>query len=270
MNAVRWVLIDSTKGATTQDGSKLSPAVLKHVAEAVQDQVNQEFAKEWGAQATIRAGASDKDIQPGEWAYGFVKELPDAPGASAYHDINGKGVPFALCAVTTCGSLLGPTGVSVDASHEILETAGDEGANQFANDNKGLLHAVEMCDAVEIQTYGKTCKDGTVVQVSNWLLRAWFAPGAASPYDYMTSAKMAGAVSPPGPLQTAPGHGGNYQIISKWGGDKQVFAAGDKQASAAARLIVGTRRKGNDPNWSSRAGRRLKEIEHLDQIAQAK
>ena len=59
-------------------------------------------------------------------------------------DINGKGVPFALCAVTTCGSLLGPTGVSVDASHEILETAGDEGANQFANDNKGLMHAVEM------------------------------------------------------------------------------------------------------------------------------
>jgi hypothetical protein len=94
--------------------------------------------------------------------------------------------------------------VSVDASHEILETAGDEGANQFANDNKGLLHAVEMCDAVEIQTYGKTCKDGTVVQVSNWLLPAWFIPGAADPYDYMSFAKISGAVSPPGPLQTAP------------------------------------------------------------------
>jgi hypothetical protein len=150
MNAVKWVLIDSTNGATTQDGSRLSPAVLAHIAEAVQDQVNQEFAAEWGAQATLRAGANSNDIQPGVWAYGFVASLPDAPGASAYHDINGAGVPFALCAVTTCGSLLGPTGVSVDAFHEILETAGDEGANQFANDNHGLLHAVEMCDAVEI------------------------------------------------------------------------------------------------------------------------
>jgi hypothetical protein len=261
MNAVKWVLIDSSKGATTQDGSKLSLAVLNHIAEAVQNQVNQEFAAEWGAHATLRVGASSSDIQPGEWAYGFVPTLPDAPGASAYHDINGKGVPFALCAVTTCGSLLGPTGVSVDASHEILETAGDEGANQFANDNKGLLHAVEMCDAVEVQTYGKTCKDGTVVQVSNWLLRSWFAPGAAGPYDYMTFAKISGAVSPPGPLQTAPGHGGNYQIVSKWGGDKQVFAA--------AHHIVGTRRKGMNPNWSSRAGRRLKQIEHLDQLASA-
>jgi len=259
MNAVKWVLIDSTNGATTQDGSQLSPAVLNNIAEAVQNQVDQEFALEWGASATIRAGANQNDIQPGEWAYGFVPQLPNAPGASAYHDINGTGVPFALCAVTTCGSLLGPTGVSVDASHEILETAGDEGANQFANDNKGLMHAVEMCDAVEIQTYGKTCQDGTVVKVSNWLLRAWFIPGAAGPYDYMTSANIAGAVAPPGPLQTAPGNGGNYQIVSKWGGDKQVFAA--------ERHIVGTRRKGNNPNWSSRAGRRLQEIERMDKIA---
>ena len=96
MNAVKWVLIDSTNGATTQDGSTLSPAVLAHIAEAIQDQVNQEFAAEWGAQATLRVGANSNDIQPGEWAYGFVASLPNAPGASAYHDINGTGVPFAL------------------------------------------------------------------------------------------------------------------------------------------------------------------------------
>src|SRR5215472_8102089 len=129
MNGVKWVLIDSTNGATTKDGSRLSPSVLSHIAEAVQDQVNQEFAAEWGAQATVRVGASLNDIKPGEWAYVFLPSLPDAPGASAYHDINGKGVPYALCAVTTCHSLYGPNGVSVDASHEILETAGDQGAN---------------------------------------------------------------------------------------------------------------------------------------------
>jgi hypothetical protein len=248
MNAVKWVLIDGTNGATTQDGSKLSAAVLAHIAEAVSSQVNQEFTAEWGAQASIRVGASQNDIQPGEWAYVFLPSLPDAPTASAYHDINGKGVPFALCAVRTCGSLYGPNGVSVDASHEILETAGDQGANLFANDNKGLLHALEMCDAVEVQTYGKKCKDGTELQVSNWLLRSWFIPGAAGPYDYMTFAKLPGAVAPAGPLQTAPGHGGNYQIISKAGGTKQVFAA--------EQHIQGVRRKGL-PNWSSRAGRRL-------------
>lgn len=87
-----------------------------------------------------------------------------------------------------------------------------------------------------------------MVQVSNWLLRSWFIPGAAGPYDYMTLAKLPGAVAPAGPLQTAAGHGGNYQIISKAGGTKQVFAA--------AHHIQGARRKG-EPHWSSRAGRRL-------------
>ena len=257
MNAVKWVLIDSTNGATTKDGSKLSPAVLAHIAEAVQDQVNKEFAAEWGAQATVRVGANAKDIRPGEWLYGFEASLPDAPGASAFHDILKTGVPYALCAVTTCGSLLGSDGVSVDVSHEILETAGDEGANQFANDNHGLLHALEMCDAVEVQTYGKTCKDGTVVQVSNWLLRSWFIPGAPGPYEYMSSAKLPGAVAPSGPLQTALGHGGNYQIVSKWGSDKQVFAAADH--------LEGTRRKGMHPHWGSRAARRLDKLKHLTQ-----
>jgi hypothetical protein len=251
MNEVKWVLIDETKGATTSDGGKLSAGVLSHIAQAVTSQVNEEFAVEWGARATLRVGANPKDIQPGEWAYIFLPSLPDAPGASAYHDITGKGVPFALCAVQTCGSLYGKDGVSVDASHEILETAGDEGANLFANDNKGSLHAMEMCDAVEIQTYGKKCADGVVVQVSNWLLRAWFIPGAAGPYEYMSKAKLAGAVAPSGPLVTAHGNGGNYQIISKATGSKQVFGA------AHEFVIEGTRRKGAVPNWSSRTALRM-------------
>lgn len=256
MNAVKWVLIDKTTAdGTTKDGSKLSPAALANIAEAVQDQVNNEFADEWGARVAVRVGADLNDAQPGEWVYGFEDELPDAPGASAFHSLDNRGIPFALCAITTCGSLYGPDGVGVDVSHEILETAGDVGANQFANDNHGLLHAVEMCDAVEIQTYAKTCANGTVVQVSNWLLRAWFNPGAQGPYDYMSSKNLAGAVAPLGPLQTAKGDGGNYQIIAKWGGDKQVFAA--------ATHIVGTRRKGPHPNWSSRACRRIRQVERL-------
>lgn len=247
MSGVKWVLIDDTNGAKTKDGSTLSADVLSHIVEAVSSQANGEFAAEWGAPATLRVGANVNDIQPGEWAYAFVSQLPNAPTASAYHDINDNGVPYALCAVTTCGSLYGPDGVSVDASHEILETAGDEGANQFANDNKGLMHAFEMCDAVEIQTYGKTCADGTVVQVSNWLLRDWFIPGAGAPYAYMSRENLPGNVSPPGPLETAPGNGGNYQIVSKAGAGKDVFAL----------EIVGTRHKGEKPNWTSRAGRRL-------------
>ncbi len=254
MNTFKWVLIDDTKGAATVSGAKLSPAALAHIAEAVQAQFNGEFTREWGGSATFRVGKDLTDIKDGEWAYVFRASLPDDPEASAYHDIK-KGVPYALCAVKTCTDLYGPNGVSVDASHEILETAGDEGANLFANDNKGELHAVELCDAVEVQTYGKKCADGTVVQVSNWLLRAWFNPGAVGPYDYMSSAKLQGAVAPAGPLKTAKGEGGNYQIISKWGGDKEVTAVKTR--------IEGERRKGKNLHWSSRTARRLDQLAKL-------
>jgi hypothetical protein len=257
MNAFKWVLIDQSEGAQTKDGSKLSSDALQKIAEAVMSQLNEEFMAEWGAQGTIRAGKDAADVQPGEWVYGFVPSLPDAPTASAYHDVNNKAVPYALCAVQTCGSLYGADGISVDTSHEILETAGDEGANLYANDGKGWLHALEMCDAVEMQTYAKSSKDGTAIQVSNWLLRAWLVPGAHGPYDYMSSTKKSGAVAPPGPLLTAPGHGGNYQIVCKAGGTKQIFAM------AQSAYIDGTRRKGAVPNWSSRAALRLRNMSQL-------
>ena len=257
MAGVKWVLIDQTGGATTNDGSQLSADVLAHIIEAVTSQLNNEYSDEYGGAVQLRVGTDENDIQAGEWAYLFVESLPDNPDASAFHDLTERGVPFAICAVKTCGSLYGPDGVSVDVSHEILETAGDQGANLWSDDLNGTLHAYEMCDAVEVQTYPKTCADGTVVQVSNWLLRSWFNPKASAPFDYMSSAGL-GAVAPPGPMKTAPGHGGNYQIVQKSSQEGQIHAV---QAAHAPHPhhpghIVGARRKGK-VNWSSRAGRRV-------------
>jgi len=258
-NNMKWVLIDDTEGAKTQDGSLMSAQALQRIGDAVTAQVNSEFCQEWGTTTSIRVGKGVNDIQPGEWAYVFKGQLPNAPGASAYHDVNGQGVPFALCAVTTCHSLLGPSGVSVDASHEILETAGDQGANAWALDPKtGTLHAFEMCDAVEVQSYAKKAKDGTSVQVSNWVLRNFFLPNSPGPYyDYMSRQKLPGAVAPTGPFQTAVGNKGNYQIVSSIGKPKDVFA---RPGEWVATHLNGLRRKGHSPHWSSRAGRRLQHL----------
>ncbi len=181
-----WVLIDETKGVKTSNGEKLSIHALENIAEAVTSQLNEEFAAEHGGGGTLRVAKDKKDVQPGEWVYAFIAEMPkEDTGDSAYHAINGDGVPVAYCAVTTCKDLYGPDGVSVDASHEILETACDEGANLWAYDgDTDTYHALEVCDAVEMQTYGKTCNDGTVVQVSNLLLRSFFVPNAPPPYYY--------------------------------------------------------------------------------------
>jgi len=191
----------------------------------------------------------------------------DIAARAGHSDRLRPGVPYAFCAVKTCGSLLGRDGVSVDLSHEILETFGDEGANLYAYDNNaGVLHAMEMCDAVEMQTYAKPAKDGTPVQVSNWLLRSWFMLGAKGPFEYMTLAKVPGAVQPAGPLKTAAGHGGNYQIVGKWSGSTHdVFAR--RAVEAAEQHIDGVRHKGMVPHWSSRTALRLSQMAKKDPVA---
>jgi hypothetical protein len=246
-----WVLIDNSNGAKCVDGSNLSQSVLVHIAEAVMTQMNGEFADEYGGSVQIRVAANSTDVREGELAYSFEPTLPDAPGASAYHVDNG-GEPAAYCAVTTCANLLGANGISVDVSHEIAEAQGDPGCNRLLDDTKGQVHADEKCDAVEMQSYPKTCVDGTSVQVSNFLLQAWGTPGASAPYEYMSKTKLSGAVAPTAPMATAKGHGGNYQIVASFS-DRSETQVTAKHAGAD---LVGTRRKGK-PHWTSRAARRL-------------
>jgi hypothetical protein len=237
------VFIDETNGAATSSGQTLTPKALAAIAEAVQLQANQHIAPEFGGVVGIRVGTSSTDVRTDETVCAFAPTLPDVPGASAYHDQNGKGVPVIYVAVTTCDTVLGQgSSVSVDVSHEIAETLGDPGCNQLADDGAGTLHARELCDAVEMQTYPYVCKDGTIVWLSNFLLPGWFVPGSPGPYDYMSMMGLSGAVAPPGPMQTAPGNGGNYQITAPFS------ASGETQ-------VTGTRRKGA-AHWTSRAARR--------------
>jgi hypothetical protein len=251
-----WVLLDLSEGARTENGSRLTPEALAHIAEAVNDQLAHEFLEEWGAPTTVRVGTGPDDFRPGEWIFRFLKQLPDDPADSAFHDVK-SGQPYALCAVPTCHDLYGPSGLAADVSHEILETAGDEGANLFADDLHGHFRAVELCDAVEMQTYRKTCADGTIVHVSNFLLQSWFIPRATGPYDFMTLAELPGAVAPKAPFHTAAGDGGNYQIICRTEATRRT------SADRRPHFIDGTRRKGVQPHWSSRAARRIANVEKL-------
>ena len=252
MPSIRWVLLDLSEGAACTNGETLTPQGLADIAEAVTLQIQQDWCPLTGSEPTVRAGSSPTDIEPGESVYGFKKDI-GAPSASAFHDKDGNGVPFALCAVPTCDSIIsGPGSLSNDASHEILEADRDPGTNRLLDDQNGSVHADEACDAIEVQTCGKTLASGKVAQVSNFVLDAWRTPGGKPPYDYMSLKGLAGAVAPPGPMQTAPGNGGNYQITAPF----QASAEGQVFAARAHELqVVGKMRK--VMNWTSRSFRRL-------------
>ena len=212
---VDFVLLDESAGALTTSGQAMDPATLSGIAAACQIQLNRDFAAHYGGAFRVRAGDS-AGIQPGENVFALLATLPNAPGAIAYHDVDGAGVPVLYDAITLSDSLVGPgNSVSVAISHELLETAADEGCNQWA-DAGGTEYAHEVCDAVESQTYGI----GTV-SVSNFVARAFWIPNHIGPYDFMTSIGMGGFAPPVGPLMTAPG---GYQVVRSSGtGDHQVF-----------------------------------------------
>jgi hypothetical protein len=70
-NRVRFVLLDETAGATTQDGGALTPTLLAKGAALLTFYLQTIIGKYRPAarDAVVRAGSSPSDIQDGEWPF---------------------------------------------------------------------------------------------------------------------------------------------------------------------------------------------------------
>jgi hypothetical protein len=248
---VKWALINqSTK--PTSSGTVLTDADLTIIAAICEAQLNSDYASECGEVEALVRVSNGSDLAADEKAYYFVDVLPDAPGASAYH------VPgAAYCAVTTCQDLFGPFGVGVDASHEMLEDAGNPGCNMSVDDGQGKEHEHERCDAIEVQTYPITHPSGQAVHVSNFLLDSWQVPGAKAPFTFMTKHGLPGGVDPPGPFATAPSVGdGNYQLEFPSNTAQMTSVFGRTVPPTTATFVYGIPRKREKVlHWTSRASR---------------
>jgi len=254
---IKFVLIDATNGAKTSSGEILTPTKLALIADAVQLQADRDYGE---GQVNVRADTPE-NIQPGEWVMSIQPTLPGAPGAIAYHDVNGKGVPILFDAITLSDTLIRQgNSLSVAITHEILETLGNPGCNLWADQLTGKQNARERCDAVEMQSYSVVVKDvdgdfgpagGNVdVYVSNFVLDTFFTPNAEGPYDFMTAAGLNNPSPPPAPFQTAPGDGGNYQIVETAGSDETQVTAKRYQEGKSSR-------QEKRDHWSSRTSRIL-------------
>jgi len=217
---MRFVLMDLSQGATCGDGTSLSATMLAMMADAYTKQLNTPYSAEYGGNFEVRVGANQADLQAGEYPFAFLPSLQDAPGAIAYHQTNGNGLPFLFDGVTESDTVNGQgNSVTVAGSHELLETARDPGCNLWAEDEQGNAIALEVADPFENQTYSVQTSAG-LVWVSNFALGAWFTPGRVGPYSYM-AAVQSGAVDAPSPLTLAPGQG--YMI-------RQVYDPSSEQS----------------------------------------
>lgn len=226
------VLIDESNGASTSSGEKLTPALLAFAAQILVIYCNRFIAPFWGGTHLVRAGSSPTDILSGEVPSYTTPTLTDAPGAIAYHTVDGYGIPAMYDGLTLSDTLFGPSGWLVAQTHEFAETIGDPGTNSLRADNRGRLYAQELCDPVEVQSFSITidadglyqvqsgkapglAADGSFTAfVSNAVTDAFFTPNHAGPYDVMTAMSLhRGTSGPTGPFTLVPSGGGDYQIV---------------------------------------------------------
>ena len=224
------------EATTSPLADQVTPAWLTSCAGACVDQLMQHVAPVYGGTYGIRVGNGSSDVQPNEMVFAIVDALPDAPGAIAYHDVNGADVPVAFLALSTCNTL---DDVSTAVSHELCETAGDSACDLWADDGQGHEWARELCDAVESNSYPING-----IAVSDFLLPGFFGANDPGPYSFLQANPTMGTPRgiPSGPFATASG---GYQIQRNAGtGDTQVTGKVREHRMAKVR------------HWSSRVHRR--------------
>ncbi len=254
--ALCFVLI-AESGLTGPLAVQLTPQWLGRCATAINTQLQRDVSGPWplATRAFVRVASGPTDIGPGEIAFAILPSLPNAPGAVAYHDVDGNAVPTAFLGRDTCNTL---DDVSIAISHEIIETVGDPECDLWVDDGQGNEWAAELCDAVESNNYTIDLGDGqSPIRVSDFLLPNFFAPNAPAPYNFLsaipsgrvTSPSVTG--SPSAPFATASG---GYQIKrSSGGGETQVTGT-----------IRNTKKK---MHWSSRTARRGVKPEQVQRAA---
>jgi hypothetical protein len=158
----------------------------------------------------------------------FVDELPDAPGALAFHSVNPDGSVY---------SMMRADAGSVGLDHEDVEELLDPDCAKTVTRPDGKAVAYEIADPVQADTRARSVTvlgETRQVQQSNYVLSAWFDPNGKAPFDAFGLCVA--------PFEIRPG---GYCIVD----GEAVFGEGDEIAKRAVEA------KRADPG--SRVARRL-------------
>jgi hypothetical protein len=158
---------------------RISDEAIHPVVRAINRQIAEDFAPNWGMSATLRlegrsAGRPDR-VQMADLrgdAIIYLWNQTDVDDAVGYHFQNARGIPFGFVFSEIAEEIGEPW--SVTLSHEALELVGDPETNLLVmgphpTAERDVFHWLEMCDAVQAETYKI---DG--VDVSNFVLPLYF------------------------------------------------------------------------------------------------
>jgi hypothetical protein len=169
MSSWKIVLIDKTAQ------SEVPLDQLRQIADALQQQVDNDFAPIWGVRADISAPAPGDVIPPDALPVNVIDSLA---GAGGVH-LDNQGNPYAE-------AVKGP-GLSISISHEVLEMLADPWGNRFvlspdidpAYPGRQVFYLVEVCDPCEVSSY--PIGD---VPVSDFVFPAFYDKNGVAPFDH--------------------------------------------------------------------------------------
>lgn len=148
--------------------SGVSSHEIMTAAVALQRQVLEHFSPHWGVFGSVRAATTGSPVRAGEWLI-ELRKVPTIDGALGFHDEQADGTPVMYVFPELCAK----EGVSWTSctSHEILEALADPLLRRCTQANDGTIWALEICDAVEGDSYKING-----VEVSNFCLPEWGEP----------------------------------------------------------------------------------------------
>jgi hypothetical protein len=158
------------KISVINSSKELTDDKVSGIMGALQKQVREHFAPQWGIDADLDFVPKGKQAPAEHWWLAILDDS-DSAGKFGYHDLNPRGLPLGK--VFAGADIRYGASWTVTASHELLEMLVDPGINLTAMDLKQRLYAYEVCDACEADEYAYKI-DG--ILVSDFVYPAWFEP----------------------------------------------------------------------------------------------
>lgn len=178
---------------------ELTHAALLTMAADIQTAYARDFAPAHGVLPVVVVVCSASEVPVGARQGHIVDEIPEAPGAAAYHTTDAQGRPMIRLGVDACraegASLLDAISEALD--HEIKETSRNAFVNKWLSGPwVGKKVADEVCDPVQ----GSPYREGSTL-LANFVLPAWGdASDSDGPYDFRRVLSAPFAVAPSGYL----------------------------------------------------------------------
>ncbi len=163
------------------------PAAIGLIAQAVDLQILNDAGPAWGRYGNVDAAPDLASVPAGSVPI-VIYDDPDQEGALGWHTEDGGAVfgrVFVRPVLDAGGDFYGNPALSLSSvvSHEVLETLIDPYVSDWSERADSVLVAAEVCDPVEADSYAIAVLD-TPIQVSNFVLPAWFdAQATSGPFD---------------------------------------------------------------------------------------